>query len=341
MKTLNQQELRSMEQFFQVSQSSLLRAMKSYLKNKYDKVIATDKYIVAIGDTPIALVAHLDTVFSKMPNDIYYDRVKNVMWSPTGLGADDRAGVYSIVQIIKKGYRPTIIFTTDEEKGCLGSIELVKDIPNAPTELKYIIQLDRRGSNDCVFYDCINEEFEEYVETFGFVTHCGSFSDISAICPDWGVAGVNLSIGYYNEHTESEILNIGEMLETTKRVMKMLDDVDNAAAYEYIEDFSSKWWGKTSTIIMPEWDASYGISKEEWDKWMSPQMKCKKCGQLEFEYNLMPVNNNGIIEYYCVDCFIEEDKVHWCSKCNHPYFSDEPASDEEICDVCKKKGGKA
>ena len=31
-----------------------------------------------------------------------------------------------------------------------------------------MIELDRRGKNDCVFYDCYCPDFIEYVEQFGF-----------------------------------------------------------------------------------------------------------------------------------------------------------------------------
>ena len=45
MKTLNQQELKSIEQFFQLTQPQLLKAMKHYLGTKYEKVIATKEYL--------------------------------------------------------------------------------------------------------------------------------------------------------------------------------------------------------------------------------------------------------------------------------------------------------
>ena len=71
MKTLNQQELKSIEQFFQLNQLQLLKAMKHYLGTRYDKVIATKDYVIAVGDIPVGLVAHLDTVFKHLPEDIY------------------------------------------------------------------------------------------------------------------------------------------------------------------------------------------------------------------------------------------------------------------------------
>ena len=113
MESLKPSEVRSLEQFFQLTQQGLLRVMEKYLKSKYETVYATNEYVFAIGDIPIALTAHLDTVFRLTPEDIYYDRVKNVVWSPDGLGADDSAGVYSIVHLIKQGLKPSIILTTD------------------------------------------------------------------------------------------------------------------------------------------------------------------------------------------------------------------------------------
>jgi hypothetical protein len=339
MKTLNQQDTKLLEKLFQLTQPSLLRAMDRYLKSKYDTVYTTDKFIIAVGDIPVGLVAHLDTVFIEPPKEIYYDRIKNVMWSPDGLGADDRAGVFSIINIIKNDLRPTIIFTTDEESGCIGSDALVKYIEKEKIDfdLKYLIQLDRRGSNDCVFYDCDVPEFEDYVESFGFVTNFGSFSDISVLCPEMKVAGVNLSIGYYNEHSTSETLHIGQMLETIKRVKLMLNDAKNAEYYVY-KSIPYKYtgtWGKKTTLTDFEWDPSWGISKADWDKWMSPQMACCECGVKDFEYNLMPIFDNGEKKYCCVDCYTKNDKICWCDACNSAFIAETP--DVNICKECAER----
>lgn len=343
MKTLNQQELKSIEQFFQLTQPQLLKAMKHYLNTKYDNVIVTQDYLVAVGDIPVALVAHLDTVFKNPPKDIYYDRVKNVMWSPEGLGADDRAGVYAIVQLLKSGLRPTVIFTTDEELGCLGADKLVLQNPQAPTELKYIIQLDRRGSDDCVFYNCNNPEFDAYVESFGFVTNFGSFSDISAICPTWKVAGVNLSIGYCDEHSVSETLYIGQMYNTIKKVKRMLEAAESAPSFEYKESFSSKWlkssWDCPSEEDNFGWDPSWGISKEDWASFMEPQSKCNQCGKWDFNYNLFPTKaEDGKTVFFCSDCISQHKHIHWCTNCGEP-FLDKSLPKGKLCE-CKDCRGK-
>ena len=343
MKTLNQQELKSIEQFFQLTQSQLLKAMKHYLNTKYDNVIATKDFLVAVGDIPVGLVAHLDTVFKSPPQHIFYDRVKNVMWSPDGLGADDRAGVYAIVQLLKSGLRPTVIFTTDEELGCLGADKLALQITEAPTELKYIIQLDRRGSDDCVFYSCNNPEFDAYVESFGFVTNFGSFSDISAICPAWKIAGVNLSIGYYDEHSVSETLYIGQMFNTIKKVKRMLEAAESAPFFEYKESLGYSRWFKKSWGWPSEddlgWDPSWGISKEDWASFMEPQSKCNQCGKWDYDYNQFPTKTeDGQTVFFCSDCISQHKHIHWCKICGEPFLDKSlPKGTLYECKDCRGK----
>ena len=69
---------------------------------------------------------------------------------------------------------------------------------------------------------------------FGFNEEYGSFSDISELCPTWKIAGVNLSIGYENEHSLIEILYIDYFLSTVEKVKKMLKDINNINSFEYI-----------------------------------------------------------------------------------------------------------
>lgn len=211
------------------------------MKTQYNNVIADDKYILAEGDLPILLVAHLDTVFNEPPVEIYHDYIKKVLWSPQGLGADDKAGVYSILQIIEDGYRPSVLFTTDEEIGAIGCLTVVNQNPKCPLkDLRAIIQLDRCGKKDSVFYDCENWDFEKWVNSFGFKTAYGSFSDISILAPSWGIAAANLSIGYVDEHSQVERLFLNDMNKTIEKVEKMLDAADEIPFFEYISKSSRK-----------------------------------------------------------------------------------------------------
>mgnify|MGYP002508472230 FL=1 len=90
MRVLNEKDYRLFERLVSLSQKEMHKAMTQYLRAKYESVIVTKDYIVAEGKIPIALVAHMDTVFKTPVSNLYYDQRKGVLWSPEGLGADDR-----------------------------------------------------------------------------------------------------------------------------------------------------------------------------------------------------------------------------------------------------------
>lgn len=273
-----------------MTQEALRKSLANILKKRYSKVIVKKEYLMAEGNVPIALVAHLDTVFAYGKRKIYYDREQQVMWSPQGMGADDRAGVFAILKILQDGFRPTVIFTTDEELGCLGADKLVIDYPQAPWPLNYIIQLDRQGANDCVFYNCNNPKFESYIETYGFVSDFGSFSDISSICPKWGIAGVNLSIGYINEHTLQETLYVKFWHRTIEKVKEMLS-VAETPTFKYIPLYTER-------------DARFNFD----------YITCDGCGEYDDPYLMIPVGK----KHFCAKCSLT--KIDWCKKCGAPYI---------------------
>lgn len=334
MERLNRNEFKLFESLASLTQNSMRRALYSYLKKRYKKVIVAPEYLYAVGEIPIALVAHMDTVFSSPPEDIYYDERKGVCWSPDGLGADDRAGIFAILTILKHGYRPSIIFTTDEEIGAVGASQLVEDIKTPESELKYIIQLDRRGTNDCVFYDCNNRDFVEYIEKFGFVETFGSFSDISIICPTWGIAGVNLSIGYEDEHSISETLRVGAMLNTIQKVENMLK-VKDIPFFEYIEySYTNNSWN---------YYFQRGRKKSWYDdddvEYNYATLKCDKCNKYFHDYEVIPAlsKDGNKTKYYCPDCCATE--VDWCAQCNNAFEIDvnKPSA---ICPACRVHNAK-
>lgn len=224
-------------------------AVRELLLNNYSKqkITIAKEYMFAEGDIPVCLVAHLDTVFPYMKEyiEMYYDSFERVMWSPQGAGFDDRAGVAMIDQILQEGYRPHIIFTTGEESGGTGSRQLVIDHKKIPFKLKpkFLIQLDRMGYDDCVFYCCNNKKFEKYINKFGFVTDIGTFTDISILMPSWQICGVNLSVGYYDEHTREERLFLEAWENTLVKVINILEDENlikqNFKFHEKKRDFTN------------------------------------------------------------------------------------------------------
>lgn len=323
MRILQDQEFHTLEHLLKLNQETLRKTMAAYLRTKYKKVEDTKDYVIAHGDIPIALVAHMDTVFFKIPEELFYDTAKNVMWSPTGAGFDDRAGIYAILQIVKQGLRPHIILTTDEEVGALGaSVLATRACPFK--DLRYLIQLDRRGSNDCVFYDCDNPDFVKYVEGFGFVEAYGTFSDISTICPAWKIAGVNLSIGYRDEHTASETLFVGNMLATIDKVITMLQATD-IPSFKYVP---------LPYLYDERWLQSYYRNRYGWEY---DEVACASCRRLYLPEEMIPViGKDNHTKYFCPDCVV--DKVVWCTKCGTAHEGSSKSGVINGCICCPKEG---
>ena len=309
-RVLNREEFELIKKILGSTQEGLKQSMETFLSTVYkDRVVSTPEYLIAFGDIPVGLVAHLDTVHTMPVKDLFYDKEQNVMWSPQGIGADDRAGVFAIVEILKRGLRPTIILTTDEEIGGVGASKLVEDIPEAPCKLNFLIELDRRGSEDCVFYDCDNPFFEDYIEDFGFITNWGSFSDISYIAPKWGMAAVNLSIGYEHEHSKSEILNVSWMFNTIDKVCNILENVHEEDVFEYIPAKNS----------FQRYDIGYDYdpSFQEWRRNDEKEL-CWGClGSFDKDMIIILMNGEG---RYCIDCY--NQKFSTCLTCGDD-FKDE------------------
>ncbi len=200
-----------------------------------EKIVCTKDYLIAEGTDPCCLIAHMDTVFHEIASEIYLDQDKNVMWSPQGLGADDRAGIFAILELLEQGLRPSVIFTSGEEIGGKGAKTLIRRFPKCPfKDIKYLIQLDRAGASDCVFYDCENIGFIDYVRSFGFEEAWGTFSDISVIAPAWGIAATNLSIGYVDEHSIGERLFLNDMINTIQKVSQMISELNESPTWNYV-----------------------------------------------------------------------------------------------------------
>lgn len=190
-----------------------------------------------------ALVAHADTVrdIQLVAKDLdpiyefYFDEKEKVLWSPQLAGFDDRAGILAISRLIETGYSFPILILNQEEiggKGALAFCDKFMEI-DGESRFKYFIELDRRGFDDSVFYNCKNSFFEFYINSFGFNTAQGLFSDIYFLAPAFNCAAVNLSIGYEDEHTVAERLYLDAFYDTIKKVEQMLKTSGKAPYFKY------------------------------------------------------------------------------------------------------------
>ena len=220
-------------------QNKVKKLVTEVLRHSYDEknILETPHYTYVKGDIPIMLVAHCDTVCYQPVKEIAVMSVdKHIGTGLTNkeqapLGADDRAGIFIILKLVANGYRPFILLTTDEEVGGAGAIAAADELwtPN----VKFILELDRMGSNDAAMYDCNNQKFMDMLISYGFTPVSGTFSDICFFAPEWDIAAANLSVGYYHEHTPWEIVYVREMEQTLKRVQDILDNHEKFSYYTF------------------------------------------------------------------------------------------------------------
>lgn len=241
--------MNALEDFLRPTQEGLFKLLwKRFAK---EAVAQKGRFLLVPGESPVLLIAHLDTVHRCPVKAICQSEQGNILMSPQGIGGDDRCGVYGIVKVYEAAeQKPWLLFTFDEETGGRGARAFCKayrtgKLPEELDSLKMLIELDRKGKNDAVYYGCANPDFDAYISGKGFHTDYGSFSDISIIAPEMGIAAVNLSCGYYNAHTIHEYINRKQLKATVKKVIEIVADAAKLdfPKYEYIADWRFDKYG--------------------------------------------------------------------------------------------------
>lgn len=208
-----------LEAILKLPQQELKKALQEELLTLGYTATSEDGFLYAPGTAPVLLVAHLDTVHTKVPQIICYSKDNRVIMSPQGIGGDDRAGVYMILQIIQKA-NCHVLFCEDGETGGRGAMQFTKS--KIPLPVYFMIEVDQQGYNDAVYYECDNPEFTTFIEEFGFRYENGTSSDISVLAPHFDIAAVNISAGYYNAHQLNEFIDMKAVNYNISRIVEMV-----------------------------------------------------------------------------------------------------------------------
>lgn len=231
----------------------LVKQMTEYYGQ--NKIVATNDYLFCIGDIPACICAHLDTVHKRTPKIFVDDG--NIVSSPQGVGGDDRCGVYSCLSVLShfeaEGKKPYMFFSTDEEVGGASTKKAAKDVKHLIAEIGFLIELDRNGKQDSVYYKCDNKKFKKWIDSFGFIEAQGTFTDICTLCDEWDVAGVNLSVGYYKAHTSAEYVIYDELQATIDKVVKILSESDGTVYPFMKKEYTTTYYNnyKITNLFAP------------------------------------------------------------------------------------------
>lgn len=226
-----------------MSQEELLACIDAIYAPMYEKEVFEGGLVFKPKDVEMypLMCTHLDTINThrKTPlkrSDLYIN--KDYIGLPTStkkacLGGDDRCGVYIALELLASRVPYAFGFFLDEEIGGVGS---KKYIPIMDDNITALVGLDRKGSNDVALYGYDNNELTEIFEKQGYKKAFGTFTDASNIAEGCDLACVNLSIGYYNEHTPTEQIHFSET-ENTLNILRKVEVINALASKQYLAEF--------------------------------------------------------------------------------------------------------
>jgi hypothetical protein len=279
-----------------------------------ERILNRDGFLYSPGSHPVLLIAHLDTVHKQTPSMFYIDKTDSAdgdLWCEEGIGGDDRCGVFIIMELIK-ALDCHVLFTEDEEIGGRGAIKFCES--GISPEVQFIVEFDRQGKDDAVFYNCDNPDFTAFVEEYGFRQEEGTFSDISYIAPALALGAVNLSSGYYHAHSLREIIRIADVESIIERAARLIANV--STKYEYVErkypdwDWEPgdwKWSEKNDDVICPRCDSQIADALFlDYCPYCYTELilSCDYCGY-DVRLSDCAMSNGGV---YCKYC-LEEDRT--------------------------------
>ena len=186
-------------------------------------------YVPGKRKNRVLLIAHADTVWDKEDEPrrpVILKGIINSASDTVGIGADDRAGCSILWELRELGH--SLLILNGEEEGGIASTWLKTASINRKlyNEINkthcFAIEFDRRNGHDFKCYEVGTDEFREYCHKMTGYTEPNrtSYTDICQICRD--ICGVNLSVGYRNEHYPEEQLVIKDYLRTLSIARKWL-----------------------------------------------------------------------------------------------------------------------
>ena len=176
-------------------------------------------FFYQVGESRTIFASHLDTV-SKTHTKVNHVFEGNMIKTDgtTTLGADDKAGVTTMLWMIKHNVPGLYYFFIGEEVGCIGSGNAARSVSDFKDKYDRIISFDRRDVGSVITHQswsrCCSDSFGDALaselnksglsykkDDGGVYTDSAEFVDIIPEC-------TNISVGYYKEHTTNESQDI-------------------------------------------------------------------------------------------------------------------------------------
>ena len=239
-------------------------AIADWICKKLDSIGVKDykrvgNNIYRLSHKEIILSAHLDQVKTNGKAVKFYlqdDKIVayNNKWERTSLGADDKNGIWIILQALEAGKEIDFIISEGEECGCVG-ITALEDLGvlDAIDPSSFCLVLDRRGYQEIlkggstdVYCATLAQDLCNFLGG-PYNVGTGSISDTRVLC--CYCESVNIATAYEGAHTSLETTNWQQLQELRDDILDVIDNFihystdPNVYLKSYKTSKSSNYWG--------------------------------------------------------------------------------------------------
>lgn len=176
------------------------------------------------SDPRIAFTSHCDTMSDdrlSIYHQVMYNKTNDVLFRRNGecLGADDGTGVWLMLEMIDAKIPGLYCFYLDEETGREGSKWSWVHNKDRYQHIDTVISFDRMNTGDIIATQrgsrCCSTEFQDELAKLLGGNYKpgarGSFTDSATFMDDLPEC-TNISVGYFNQHTDMETQNVTHAL---------------------------------------------------------------------------------------------------------------------------------
>jgi len=236
------------------------------------------------ADTYPCMVSHMDTVHD-IVEDLYpieaWGRITGLnraTMEQTGIGGDDKVGVYITLEMLERFDVMKVAFFRDEEVGCQGSY--LADM-RFFDDCRFVLQCDRKGNDDFVTVasgvDLSSCDFQEAVypilnrHRYKFAS--GMMTDVMALKQNGIKCSVaNMSCGYYRPHMPDEYVDIEDVDNCMQMCITIISQC--TAVYRHKYTYKAPSYAKLppapsgkypkKTAVKTLWDDDYVYTSDDW-----------------------------------------------------------------------------
>jgi hypothetical protein len=324
--------------------------IRRYLMPLGAKPDSFGNYVLRIGDSPVLFSSHTDSVHRtagrqrllykngkltvKHPKATskeekktveYYDKsgqkhIWEYMVSSRGqcLGADDAVGCWIMREMAQARVPGLYVWHRQEESGGIGSSYIADTTPELVRGIEAAIAFDRRGNHDVITHQaagrCASDIFAESLAALlpgtyrpssgGIFTDTANYTDLIGEC-------TNISVGYYDEHTSSESLDLAHALRVRDAMLafdysklelrRFPGEKDRTPRYYgryggFEEDSKTYYRDRHAKANYPGYSAWTGDNQDPWD---DAEPESHTVTDFDRMVELVRLNPNEIADMLC------------------------------------------